>query len=126
MIKVQWDSDSILPKLTSQDGLMAQTRKGAPSRGTFFAQDGMKEPMTDRRSSCTWFNAVVLTPVGHDRVPRREIGKNPKAIPKSTKLEVSWDQKAASADGELEEWLSNIRGGDMLQVIPKAVSKLCS
>ena len=68
--------------------------------------------------SSTWFNAVAITPLGHDRVPRKMIERNLQATSEFHKMEIRWDSE--DADESLRLWLANIRGDDLIQIIPRA------
>ncbi|KAL2060293.1 hypothetical protein VTL71DRAFT_9688 [Oculimacula yallundae] len=66
----------------------------------------------------TWFDAVVLNSLGHDRVPRRTLQRNVHASSNFRKHEIRWDM--ADADASIWCWLAEIRRGDTIQIVPRA------
>lgn len=68
--------------------------------------------------SYTWFVVAVLTPGGHNRIPRRNLQYNVHAKAEFTQNEICWAEE--SEDPSIREWLASIRGGDSIHVIPKA------
>jgi hypothetical protein len=68
--------------------------------------------------SFIWFVAAIITPGGHDRVPRRVLQYNVYAREKFRKHVICW--KADSEDTSIREWANAIRRGDTIQIIPKA------
>jgi Heterokaryon incompatibility protein (HET) len=70
------------------------------------------------KNSCTWFVASVITPGGHDRVPRRVLQYNVHASAKFRSHEIIWG--ADSCDTSIREWVNAIRREDTIQIIPKA------
>ena len=81
------------------------------------------------RQSYTWFEAAVVSPSGHERVPRRRILNNVHASSDFRQHDVSWDFEEGKNSAEwfdrvhrtpLQIWIGVIRAGDTIQVIPKA------
>ncbi|KAI5920480.1 heterokaryon incompatibility protein-domain-containing protein [Camillea tinctor] len=70
------------------------------------------------KDSFTWFVATALTPGGHNRAPKRVLQRNVHAKARFTRHKICWC--ADSQDQSIREWVSSIRGGDSIQVIPKA------
>jgi Heterokaryon incompatibility protein (HET) len=68
--------------------------------------------------SNTWFDARVVTPSGHDRVPRRRVQKNLHARFEFKTHVTCWDWE--DDDDGLREWLDAIQIGDTIQIIPMA------
>ena len=79
--------------------------------------------------SYTWFESAVVSPSGHERVPRRFIQNNVHASTEFRRHEIRWDiqdahQKShwdvSSPGMPVSTWLGAIRPGDVVQLIPKA------
>jgi len=70
------------------------------------------------QSSYTWFVTAIITPGGQNRVPRRDLQYNVHAKREFTRHEICWG--IDSEDPSVHEWTASIRGGDTIQVIPKA------
>lgn len=61
---------------------------------------------------------MVLNSLGHDRVPRKTLQRNVHASLEFRKHENRWD--IADAYTSLRSWLTDIRGGDTIQIVPRA------
>ena len=68
--------------------------------------------------SCTWFTIAVVSPGGHDRVPKRTLHYNIHASSQFRRHNICWE--AESEDTAIRKWVNGIRGGDTIQIIPKA------
>ncbi|KAJ8131001.1 hypothetical protein O1611_g2628 [Lasiodiplodia mahajangana] len=68
--------------------------------------------------SYTWFVAAAISPGGHERSPRRVVQYNVHASAIFKRHEITWS--ADSEDVSAREWVQSIRGGDTVQIIPKA------
>ncbi|PMD57636.1 HET-domain-containing protein [Hyaloscypha bicolor E] len=68
--------------------------------------------------SNTWFDARIITPSGHDRVPRRYIQANVHASLDFKTHVNRWDSE--DDDVGLRDWLATIQTGDTVQIIPMA------
>jgi len=68
--------------------------------------------------SFTWFDACVLSPSGHERVPRRSIQHNVNASLEYRRHINCWSLE--DADDDLRLWVTSIRPGDTVQIVPRA------
>ncbi|KAI0836854.1 heterokaryon incompatibility protein-domain-containing protein [Hypoxylon sp. FL0890] len=68
--------------------------------------------------SNTWFVAIVLSPGGIERNPRQIVQYNVHASSTFKRHEVIW--KADSEEISIREWVRSVRGGDTVQLAPKA------
>ncbi|KAK4142229.1 HET-domain-containing protein [Dichotomopilus funicola] len=69
-------------------------------------------------ASFTWFEACVLAPSGHERGPRRMIHRNVHARFEYKTHVHCWSLEGA--DDDLRSWMSGIRPGDTVQIMPRA------
>ena len=70
------------------------------------------------QASFTWFDACVLSPSGHERVPRRSIQYNVNASLEYKRHVNCWSLE--DADDDLRHWMTSIRPGDTVQIVPRA------
>ncbi|KAK2594589.1 hypothetical protein QQS21_007719 [Conoideocrella luteorostrata] len=73
--------------------------------------------------SYTWFVVSVITPGGHDRVARRLLQYNVHASAALKRHEISWsadDDGSQDVDPSGRAWVWAIRGGDSIQIMPRA------
>ncbi|KAI0095420.1 heterokaryon incompatibility protein-domain-containing protein [Hypoxylon sp. NC0597] len=68
--------------------------------------------------SYTWFVANTISPGGIARSPRQVVQYNVHASSTFKRHEVIWN--ADSESPSIREWVRSIRGGDIIQLIPKA------
>jgi len=83
---------------------------------------GFSDWQEQYRGTYTWcfsyFEVFVSTLTGHDRVRPRTLQANRHATIEPFKHTITWTY--ADADPDLRAWLSAIRGGDTVQVVPQA------
>ncbi|KAK0634583.1 heterokaryon incompatibility protein-domain-containing protein [Bombardia bombarda] len=68
--------------------------------------------------SYTWFDASIISPSSMERKPSRHVQRNRHAVHEPFRHEVVWD--ASDGNAENAAWLSSIRGGDTVQLTPRA------
>ncbi|KUI56384.1 Heterokaryon incompatibility protein 6, OR allele [Cytospora mali] len=70
------------------------------------------------QQSYTWFEVLAISPANHERSPARIIQFNVHASDQPKRHVNVWDRHGSDVD--VSTWLSTIRGGDTVHLIPRA------